>query len=75
MVESLRKKLRIPRAKFIVNMGDCADTVSATIPMALEKALRQGEIVPGERLMVVGFGVEYSWAAGLVTIPKVGSWK
>ena len=72
MLETLRRKLRIPPAKFIVNMNDYGNTVSATIPMALEKALRQGAIAPGARVMVVGFGVGYSWAAGMITIPKVG---
>ena len=41
------------------------NTFSSTIPMAIEVARNQGKIQPGDCVMIVGFGVGYSWAATL----------
>jgi 3-oxoacyl-[acyl-carrier-protein] synthase III len=66
MLECLRKKLKIPKEKFCMNLESYGNTVSATIPMAMELALKTGEIRPGDRLMLVGFGVGYSWGATVI---------
>lgn len=68
MLEHLRKKLKIPAEKFCINMESYGNTVSATIPMALALAQSRGEIATGNLIMLVGFGVGYSWAATLVRI-------
>ncbi|MEP6716755.1 MAG: ketoacyl-ACP synthase III [Terriglobia bacterium] len=66
MLEHLRKKIRIPEQKFFVFMSNCGNTVSSTIPIALKHAQEEGRLQSGHRVMVVGFGVGYSWAAGLL---------
>lgn len=66
MLEHLRKKLKVPAEKFPIIMSHCGNTVSSTIPIALEQMILEDRIKPGQRVMVVGFGVGYSWAAGLV---------
>ncbi|MBF0473328.1 MAG: 3-oxoacyl-ACP synthase, partial [Nitrospirae bacterium] len=68
MLEALRKNLKIPTEKFCINMEGYGNTVSSSIPMAMEIALNQGTIFEGSRVMLVGFGVGYSWAATIVTI-------
>jgi 3-oxoacyl-[acyl-carrier-protein] synthase-3 len=66
MLEHLRKKLKIPPEKFFVGMRRCGNTVSCTIPIALKQAASEGRIQPGHLVMLVGFGVGYSWAATLI---------
>jgi 3-oxoacyl-[acyl-carrier-protein] synthase III len=66
MLEHLRKKLAISAEKFCISMRDCGNTVSSTIPIALEGLWREGKVLPGNLLMLVGFGVGYSWGATLV---------
>ncbi len=66
MLETLRRKIRIPGERFCLNLESYGNTVSATIPMALELAQREGQIPPDRPLMLVGFGVGYSWAAAIV---------
>jgi 3-oxoacyl-[acyl-carrier-protein] synthase-3 len=66
MLEHLRQKLQIPSEKFIYAMEDSGNTVSATIPIALHRAIEQGRVNTGSRLMFVGFGVGYSWCASLI---------
>jgi len=66
MLDHLRKRLRIPPAKFLVKMSHCGNTVSATIPIALKHAQEDGLLGPDRLVMLVGFGVGYSWGAALV---------
>jgi 3-oxoacyl-[acyl-carrier-protein] synthase-3 len=42
-------------------MSDYANTGSNTIPIALKGAVVAGKIRSGQRVMLVGFGVGYSW--------------
>ena len=66
MLDSLRDKIGIPEEKFYLDMEDKGNTVSATIPIAMKDALDEGRISRGDRLMLVGFGVGYSWAGCIV---------
>jgi 3-oxoacyl-[acyl-carrier-protein] synthase III len=66
MLEHLRKRLKLPREKFGVCIRDCGNTVSSSIPIVLESLSKQGTIRPGHLVMLVGFGVGYSWGATLV---------
>lgn len=63
MMESLRKRINIPEGKFSMQMGDCGNTVSASIPIALKRECLYGNIKNGDRVLLVGFGVGYSWSA------------
>ncbi len=65
MLERLRAKLAIPVDRFWLDMEFCANTVSSTIPIAWDSALRAGRLKTGDTLMLVGFGVGYSWAAAM----------
>lgn len=68
MLVRLQRRLKIPAEKFHIDLEATGNTVSSTIPIALESARRQGKIKPGDRVALVGFGVGYSWAATLVRI-------
>lgn len=67
MLEYLRKKIKIPVEKYHNNMLMTGNTVSATIPIALKDCVDQGKIFPGAKLLLVGFGVGYSWGAVVIT--------
>lgn len=66
MLEHLRKKLKIPAERFVISMQDCGNTVSSTIPVALKCAANSGQLKDGHLVMLVGFGVGYSWSASLI---------
>lgn len=64
MNDHLRRKLGIPRERAPLCMSECGNTVSSTIPIALHgSAERFGT---GDPVMLVGFGVGYSWGACLL---------
>jgi 3-oxoacyl-[acyl-carrier-protein] synthase-3 len=66
MLNHLRKSLSIPQEKFYVSLSDIGNTVSCTIPIAMRRAMDDGAIRQGMKVMLVGFGVGYSWGATLV---------
>jgi 3-oxoacyl-[acyl-carrier-protein] synthase-3 len=66
ILEHLRKKTHIPKEKFVVAMAHCGNTVSSSIPIALKEAQLAGRLRPGHKVMLVGYGVGYSWGATLV---------
>ena len=69
MLEALRKKIRIPPEKFIIDLDTIGNTVSSTIPIAIARGLRTGRLRSGDTVLLLGFGVGYSWAGTLATLP------
>jgi 3-oxoacyl-[acyl-carrier-protein] synthase-3 len=68
MLNYLRKKIKIPKEKFYIGMADCGNTVSATIPIALKEAFDKKLIKEGDKVLIAGFGVGYSWGATIIEI-------
>jgi len=68
VLERLRAKLKVPADKFWIDMENCGNTVSSTIPIALESALERGRIKRCDRVALVGFGVGYSWGGTMIEI-------
>jgi 3-oxoacyl-[acyl-carrier-protein] synthase-3 len=64
----LRKKLGIPAEKFYSNMLMTGNTVSSTIPIAYFDASENRQIVKGDKVLLCGFGVGYSWGAVIVEV-------
>jgi len=71
MLDRLRVKMNIPADRFPIELEDCGNTVSSTIPIAMERSLARGALKSGHTAMLVGFGVGYSWAAGMIRIAEV----
>jgi len=68
IIEYLRKKLHIPEDKFYINLSNTGNTVSCTIPIGLKDSLENSIIKKGDHVLLVGFGVGYSWGATVITI-------
>jgi 3-oxoacyl-[acyl-carrier-protein] synthase-3 len=67
MLEFLRHKMKIPKEKFIINIKEIGNTVSASIPIALEELILKHEIKKDSTILVAGFGIGYSWGGTLLT--------
>jgi 3-oxoacyl-[acyl-carrier-protein] synthase-3 len=68
MLDYLRKKLNITPEKFYQNMENTGNTVSATIPIALKDCIDQNIVKPGNKILLCGFGVGYSWGATIIEL-------
>lgn len=67
MLDALQKKLGLPADKVPRRYEHVGNTVSSTIPFVLEKLMNDGQIGPGSRIMLIGFGVGLSWAGTVLT--------
>lgn len=70
MLESLRKKLDVDAARLPIHLEECGNTVSSTIPLALIAMREQGLLRTHKTLMLLGFGVGYSWAGCLLNFQQ-----
>ncbi|RKE78853.1 3-oxoacyl-[acyl-carrier-protein] synthase-3 [Chryseobacterium sp. AG363] len=68
MLNYLRKKTKIPAEKFYIDMEKTGNTVSATIPIALKNMMDKGMLKQGDKVLMAGFGVGYSWGATIMEI-------
>ena len=68
MIEYLRKKIKIPKDKFYDNMLHTGNTVSATIPIALKNCIDENIVIKDDKVLLVGYGVGYSWGATIIKI-------
>ncbi len=69
MLEHLRKKIGIEKDKFLIDMEDFGNTVSNTIPIVLaNKFFKKSISKQNKYVMLVGFGVGYSWGATIIKI-------
>lgn len=66
MLNFLRKKIKIKEEKFYYCMADYGNTVSSTIPIALKEAIKENNIHPGNKVLIAGFGVGYSWGGTIL---------
>jgi len=68
MIEYLRKKIKIPEEKFYINLLHTGNTVSSTIPIAIKDCLDNNIIKRGDKVLITGFGVGYSWGGTIIEI-------
>ena len=66
IIETAATELGIPREKVMVNVDRVANTSSASIPLALEQAEREGRLHPGDTLALAAFGAGFVWGAGVI---------
>lgn len=67
MLETLRIRMNIPEEKFLIDMEEYGNTVSSTIPIVLANARKRSVFFDGAKIIMVGFGVGYSWGTALMT--------
>jgi 3-oxoacyl-[acyl-carrier-protein] synthase-3 len=68
MLEYLKSIINIPADKFYINMMDVGNTSSATIPIGIVDAMDRGLVKSGDKVLLAGFGVGYSYGATIITI-------
>jgi len=68
ILESTAKRLHLPLEKLIVTVDVHGNTSAASVPLALDAAMRDGRIKPGHKVMLQGVGGGFTWGAVLVQI-------
>ena len=66
ILEATARKLGIELSKLIVTVDRHGNTSAASVPLALDLAIRDGRIKPGHKVMLQGVGGGFTWGASLV---------
>jgi 3-oxoacyl-[acyl-carrier-protein] synthase-3 len=66
IIEATGKKLGIDRNKVIVTVDRHGNTSAASVPLALDEAVRDGRIQRGQKVLVEGVGGGFTWGAALL---------
>ena len=69
IIETLSSRLGIPMDRFFLNMDRYGNTSAASIPIALDEAVRCGRIKSGEVVLMVAFGGGLTWGSSLIRWP------
>ncbi len=67
IIKATAKKLAMTLDNVVVTVQDHGNTSAASIPLALDAAVRDGRIKRGEKLLLEGFGGGFTWGSALVT--------
>jgi len=65
IIDAVAFRLNIPTHKVISNLAHYGNTSAASIPLALDEAVRQGQIQPHDIIAASGFGAGLTWGAAI----------
>lgn len=65
ILDAVAQRLTIPAEKVLSNLARYGNTSAASIPLALDEAVRQGKIQPGDIIATAGFGAGLTWGAAI----------
>jgi 3-oxoacyl-[acyl-carrier-protein] synthase-3 len=66
ILDAVARRLQWPEHRSVVNIDHYGNTSSASIPLALEEAMRSGQLQSGDLLVLTAFGAGFAWGAGTV---------
>lgn len=66
IVEAVRKRLDFPEEKVFLNLERYGNTSAASVPLALDEAVRCGRVKKGDTVLFAAFGAGFAWGASVV---------
>ena len=65
IMDAVAKRLKIPSEKILSNIAEYGNTSAASIPLALDAAVREGKVKPGDTIAASGFGAGLTWGTAI----------
>lgn len=66
IIESVAKRMKLPREKVMINIHDFGNTTAATVPSCLDQAVENGRLKKGDLLVIASFGAGFTWGSALI---------
>ncbi|KAL0912509.1 hypothetical protein M5K25_018485 [Dendrobium thyrsiflorum] len=66
IIDAVATRLQIPSKKIISNLANYGNTSAASIPLALDEAVRGGKVKAGDMIAVSGFGAGLTWGSAIL---------
>jgi 3-oxoacyl-[acyl-carrier-protein] synthase-3 len=68
IIDSAANRMKFPAEKVMVNLDNNGNTSAASIPLALDEAIRTGRAKEGDKIIMVAFGGGLTWASAVLTL-------
>ena len=66
ILQAVADKLKLPMDIVFTNLQKYGNTSSASIPLAMDEANRQGRMQPGDNILLISFGAGLTWGAAII---------
>lgn len=66
IIQGTAKRLRLPMDRVVVTIDRHGNTSAASVPLALDEAIRSGRVERGQNLLLEAFGGGFTWASALI---------
>ncbi|KAJ0747503.1 putative beta-ketoacyl-[acyl-carrier-protein] synthase III [Helianthus annuus] len=66
ILDAVATRLEIPADRVISNLANYGNTSAASIPLALDEAVRSGKVKPGQTIATSGFGAGLTWGSAII---------
>ena len=66
IIDAAARRIGLPIERVAINIDEYGNTSSASIPIALEQAIREGRVKSGDHVLLAGFGSGLTWGATLL---------
>jgi 3-oxoacyl-[acyl-carrier-protein] synthase-3 len=66
ILEAVQQRSQIPKERFFINIDQTANTSSASVPIALDQAVRAGKVRNGQTLLFCALGGGIAWGSAMV---------
>jgi 3-oxoacyl-[acyl-carrier-protein] synthase-3 len=66
IIEATAKRIKLPMNRVFVNIHKYGNTSAASVPIALDEAVRDGLITSGDKIILVAFGAGFTWGSALI---------
>jgi 3-oxoacyl-[acyl-carrier-protein] synthase III len=66
IIDAAARRIGLPLDRVAINIDEYGNTSSASIPLALEEAVREGRVKTGDHVLLAGFGSGLTWGACLL---------
>jgi 3-oxoacyl-[acyl-carrier-protein] synthase III len=63
IIEATARRLKVPMSNVVMNIARYGNTSAASIPIAIAEAWEQGQVRPGQRLLLTAFGAGLAWGS------------
>lgn len=66
IIEATARRIRLPMDRVFVNIHKYGNTSAASVPIALDEAVREERINSGDKILLVAFGAGFTWGSALI---------
>ena len=71
IIEAVARRMKLPLERFYLNLVNTGNTSAASVPIALDEAVRSGGLTDGMRIVLCGFGSGLTYAGTYMTWPNL----